>query len=62
MCGPGPCKAPTPCGRCERGVAASAAIEATPRHQMDLVASPERASQSEDRVTRVLRVMPTTSD
>jgi hypothetical protein len=62
MCGPEPCKSPTPCGRCERGVARLAAMEVGARFRSDDVRSPENARVGEDRATRVLRVMPTTAD
>ena len=62
MCGPEPCKSPTPCGRCERGTARLATMEAANRPRMDRVGSPEVAGRSEECVTRVLRVVPTTAD
>jgi hypothetical protein len=62
MCGPGPCTSPTPCGGCDRAAVRPAAIEVAPRQRMDPVCPTELASGSDVRVTRVLRVMPTTSD
>jgi len=62
MCGPEPCTSPTPCGRCERGVARLAANETAARQRMDQKGMPEGAYLDPDRVTRVLRVLPTTSD
>jgi len=60
MCGPDPCKSPTPCGRCERGAVRLTAMEVGARSRSDDARSPEVARAAEDRVTRVLRVMPTT--
>jgi hypothetical protein len=62
MCGVEPCKSPTPCGRCERGVARLAANEAAARQRMDPPGAPDFATRDSERSTRVLRVMPTTSD
>jgi hypothetical protein len=62
MCGPEPCKSPTPCGRCERGSARLAAMESAIRRRLDEAGAAEVASFAEHRITRVLRVMPTTSD
>lgn len=62
MCGPEPCKSPTPCGRCERGAVRLAAMETAARPRADHVGVPEVVSRSDERVTRALRVIPTTSD
>jgi hypothetical protein len=62
MCGPEPCKAPTPCGRCERGSARLAMSEAAARQRMDQPGAPDLAIRDGERATRVLRVMSTTSD
>lgn len=62
MCGPEPCKSPTPCGRCERGSARLATSEAAARQRMDHQSAPDRVSRDGERAARVLRVMPTTSD
>jgi len=62
MCGPEPCKSPTPCGRCERGAARLASSETMARQRVDHPGAPELANRYEERATRVLRVMPTTSD
>jgi|KBSMisStandDraft_5_1062788.scaffolds.fasta_scaffold4312203_1 hypothetical protein len=62
MCGPEPCKSPTPCGRCERGAARLAAMEVAVHPRADHVGSLEVATRREERIARVLRVIPTTSD
>jgi hypothetical protein len=62
MCGPEPCKSPTPCGRCERGAARLATSEAAARQRMDHPGAADHASRDGEPATRVLRVMPTTSD
>jgi hypothetical protein len=62
MCGPEPCTSPTPCGRCERGAARLAVSETAARQRMDSPGASDFASRDGQRVTRVLRVIPTTSD
>ena len=62
MCGPEPCTSPTPCGRCERGTARLAAIEFAARPRNDDASLSAVARLGEPRITRVLRVMPPTSD
>jgi hypothetical protein len=62
MCGPEPCKSPTPCGRCERGAARLAASESAARQRGDHPGAPDFAIRDGERTTRVLRVMPTTAD
>jgi hypothetical protein len=62
MCGPEPCTAPTPCGRCERGSARLATSETAARQRIDHLGASDLAGRDGERATRVLRVMPTTSD
>jgi hypothetical protein len=62
MCGPEPCTSPTPCGRCERGAARLAANETATRQRMDQKGVLDKAYGDADRVTRMLRVLPASSD